>query len=106
MRNTYVQLCLRFLLKQGCGSGGGVDIIDMAIAAPADAQKEEEAPLTSCSPIGAGREDASGIVKEKRRDCLVGEKMGDGEGGWDWLVVLGGLPFQASVCPFDFWGEG
>ena len=57
---------------------------------------------TACSPIGAGKEDGSGIVKERRRDRLTEEKMGDGEGGWDWLVVLGGLPFQESSSVFQF----
>ena len=45
--------------------------------------QQDEASLTSCSPIGAaapGRE--VGKVKEKTAEE-------EEEGGWDWLVVVG-----------------
>ena len=52
------------------------------------------------SATGDGRECAGEVVndnvigKEKARDLVVDEKIGDGEGGWDWLVVAGRLrPF-------------
>ena len=55
--------------------------------------QQEEASLTSCSPIGAaGRENVIGKVKEKTRDNLLEEEK---EGGWDWLVVVGRSRFQA-----------
>ena len=49
------------------------------------------------SATGDGREcadevvDDNGIGKEKTRYLVVDEKIGDGEGGWDWLVVAGRL---------------
>ena len=49
------------------------------------------------SATGDGRECADEVVndnvigKEKTKDLVVDEKIGGGEGGWDWLVVAGRL---------------
>ena len=49
------------------------------------------------SAAGDGRECADEVVndnvigKEKTKDLVVDEKIGGGEGGWDWLVVAGRL---------------
>ena len=49
------------------------------------------------SATGDGRECADEVVndnvigKEKTRDLVVDEKIVDGDGGWDWLVVAGRL---------------
>ena len=49
------------------------------------------------SATGDGRECADEVVndnvigKEKARDLVVDEKIVDGDGGWDWLVVAGRL---------------
>ena len=68
----------------------------------AHTQQEEEASLTSSSPVGAGREDIVGRVKEKTRACLLAKKkiekeVEEEEGGWDWLVVVGRFSFHAGT---------
>ena len=69
----------------------------------AHTQQEEEASLTSSSPVGAGREDIVGMVKEKTRVCLLAKKKiekevkEEEEGGWDWLVVVGRFSFHAGT---------
>ena len=68
----------------------------------AHTQQEEEASLTSSSPVGVGREDIVGRVKEKTRVCLLAKKkiekeVEEEEGGWDWLVVVGRFSFHAGT---------
>ena len=54
--------------------------------------------MTKSSPVGAGRENIVGMVKEKTRVCLLAKKkIEKEEGGWDWLVVVGRFSFHAGT---------